>query len=227
MPQPLKRYSIMSLALAVVCASALTACSNSRRVYDPRLPASNSLPRQVSQAPQYNTPSDDILAPSVTGSYNPSSPNSGGIVSQPLDAPAGAPQMLSANPSQTPLIASEPSQPPSLPEASNRNVADLRPATERVTPRSNTSVLGSWAAKDATGAKCKLQLSSSPALDLYKASASGCANKDLAKVTAWDQRDGEIYLYQRGGTITARLRPSGAGYDGVMTKSSAALSMTR
>src|SRR3712207_7550977 len=37
-------------------------------------------------------------------------------------------------------------------------------------------------------------LSSTPALDLYRASASGCSNQDLSRVNAWDYRDGEVYL---------------------------------
>ena len=72
-----------------------------------------------------------------------------------------------------------------------------------------------------------MQLSSAPALDLYKASASGCGNRDLARVTAWDYRDGEVYLYQPGGAVAARLRPGGGGLDGVLTKSGAPLTLTR
>src|SRR3712207_7504094 len=47
-------------------------------------------------------------------------------------------------------------------------------------------------------------LSSTPALDLYRASASGCSNQDLSRVNAWDYRDGEVYLYQTGGAVAAR-----------------------
>jgi hypothetical protein len=72
-----------------------------------------------------------------------------------------------------------------------------------------------------------VQLSSSPSLDLYKASASGCANKDLARVSAWDFRDGEVYLYQPGGAVAARLRASGGALDGVIAKSGAPLALAR
>ena len=73
-----------------------------------------------------------------------------------------------------------------------------------------------------------MQLSSSPTLDLYRASSSGCANKDLQKISAWDFRDGEVYLYQQGGTVAARLRSSGSGgLDGAVTKSGASLSLNR
>ena len=90
-----------------------------------------------------------------------------------------------------------------------------------------SAVVGSWTAKDATGAACKVQLSSAPALDLYKASAGGCTNKDLGRVTAWDYRDGEVYLYQPGGTVAARLRAGGGALDGVLSKSGAPLTMAR
>ena len=72
-----------------------------------------------------------------------------------------------------------------------------------------------------------MQLSSAPALDLYKASSAGCANRDLAKVTAWDYREGEVYLYQSGGTVAARLRSGAGAMEGVLTKSGAPLTLVR
>lgn len=101
------------------------------------------------------------------------------------------------------------------------------PPAPPVVSSGRSSVVGSWNARDATGATCKVSLSSAPALDLYKANASGCANKDLAKVTAWDYRDGEVYLYQPGGTVTARLRQGGGALDGALSKSGASLALAR
>lgn len=101
------------------------------------------------------------------------------------------------------------------------------PPAPPVVSSGRSSVVGGWNAKDATGATCKISLSSAPALDLYKASAAGCPNKDLAKVSAWDFRDGEVYLYQPGGTVTARLRQGGGGLDGALSKSGASLSLVR
>jgi hypothetical protein len=72
-----------------------------------------------------------------------------------------------------------------------------------------------------------VQLSSAPALDLYKASASGCANKDLARVSAWDFREGEVYLYQPGGAVAARLRSASGALQGVLAKSGAPLTLSR
>lgn len=93
---------------------------------------------------------------------------------------------------------------------------------------SRDGVVGNWTAQEATGGSCKVQLSSSPSLDLYRASASGCSNRELQQVNAWDYRNGEVYLYQRGGSVVARLRvASGGAMNGAVTKSGAALSLNR
>jgi hypothetical protein len=88
-----------------------------------------------------------------------------------------------------------------------------------------SSAVGRWTAKEAAGS-CGVTLSSTPSLDLYKASTSGCANKDLQSVNAWELRDGEVYLYARGGVV-ARLRDSGGQFNGVIAKSGAPLSLSK
>jgi hypothetical protein len=92
---------------------------------------------------------------------------------------------------------------------------------------SRSAFFGAWTAREAAGTSCRIQLSSAPALDLYRAAAAGCANKDLAAVTAWDYRDGEVYLYQRGGAVAARLRASGGSLDGVIAKSGAPVALVK
>lgn len=99
------------------------------------------------------------------------------------------------------------------------------PAAPTAAP-SRTAMVGSWTARDTSG-NCKIQLSSSPSLDLYRASTSGCSNQDLSKVNAWDYRSGEIYLYQTGGAVAARLRGSSSALSGVLSKSGAPLSLSR
>ena len=94
-------------------------------------------------------------------------------------------------------------------------------------PTGRSTLVGTWTARDAAGATCRVQLSSSPALDLYRASAANCANKDLSRVNAWDYRDGEVYLYQSGGTVAARLRGSGGSLSGALAKSGAPLTLAR
>lgn len=147
---------------------------------------------------------------------------SGPISSAPLPPPDGQPLPPAAG---APLSGS-----PGMVEPGTE-VAGLPPAAAPApapaAPASRTSMVGGWTAKDASGGTCRVQLSSSPALDLYKASASGCANQDLAKVNAWDYRDGEVYLYQTGGSVTARLRGSSGSLSGVLAKSGAPLSLSR
>ncbi|MFF8799292.1 MULTISPECIES: AprI/Inh family metalloprotease inhibitor [unclassified Methylobacterium] len=137
----------------------------------------------------------------------------GTVTSEPLAPPPGA----AAAPSEPP---------PSVADAPAIVEAPPPPAPPPVVATGRSSVVGSWNATDAAGS-CKVSLSSTPSLDLYKASTAGCGNKDLAKVSAWDFRDGEVYLYQPGGTVAARLRQAGGGLDGALSKSGAPLSLAR
>jgi hypothetical protein len=66
-----------------------------------------------------------------------------------------------------------------VPLGGGMEVAGLPPASAPIAP-SRSAFVGSWSAREASGTSCRVQLSSAPALDLYRASASGCANKDLA-----------------------------------------------
>ncbi|MEE7470389.1 hypothetical protein MPAR162_00335 [Methylorubrum populi] len=115
---------------------------------------------------------------------------------------------------------------PATPALPSGRVTSEPLAPPPVVATGRSSVVGSWNATDAAGS-CKVSLSSTPSLDLYKASAAGCGNKDLAKVSAWDFRDGEVYLYQPGGTVAARLRQAGGSLDGALSKSGAPLSLAR
>ena len=128
----------------------------------------------------------------------------------PLPGTATAEPPLGADIAATPPVVAEP--PP--------------PAPPPVIATGRSAVVGGWTATDASGS-CRVSLSSTPALDLYRASTSGCANKDLAKVSAWDFRDGEVYLYQPGGSVAARLRQAGGTLDGALSKSGAALTLAR
>ncbi len=138
---------------------------------------------------------------------------SGAVQAQPLPPLDGVPIEAAPVPQGGPMDVAALPQP----------VAPAAP----VVPSGRSAVVGPWTARDAAGASCRVQLSSSPALDLYRASASGCANADLAKVTAWDYRDGEVYLYQPGGAVAARLRSGGGALEGVLAKSGAPLTLAR
>lgn len=147
---------------------------------------------------------------------------SGTVSSAPLAPPPGAAAAdVGISPGPGPVIADVPTTPPPAPTV----VASAPVPT--AAPSGRSAMVGAWTARDATGGTCRVQLSSSPALDLYRASASACANKDLGRVTAWDYRDGEVYLYQPGGAVAARLRSGGGGLEGALAKSGAPLSLSR
>jgi hypothetical protein len=155
---------------------------------------------------------------------------SGPVVSQPLPPPPGASGPVASaeplppigSPAPGPIVSDVPLMP-----SSPQPVETLgSPQAAAVAAPGRAGVVGGWNARDASGS-CRVQLSSSPALDLYKASAAGCQNRDLARVTAWDFRDGEVYLYQPGGAVAARLRPSGGAMSGALAKSGAPLTLER
>lgn len=185
---------------AVLCLGAsLGACASSR-LDGPR-----------TRAPSPQASQDTVPAmPSGTVTAAPLAPPPGVAASPDAPPPPGA---QAAAPPAGPTVIAEPVAPPAPPPP--------------VATGGRSSVVGSWDARDATGANCKVTLSSTPALDLYRATATGCPNKDLARVSAWDFRDGEVYLYQPGGSVAARLRQGGGGLEGALTKSGAALALNR
>ncbi|GJD65458.1 AprI/Inh family metalloprotease inhibitor [Methylobacterium frigidaeris] len=201
---------ILCTVAALALAASAGACSSSR--FDTGL---NASARPAARPARPLPPEEPDLGPGLS---------SGPVTSAPLAPPPGAaaaPGPVVANPSG-PIMA-EPGPPPVQQQAA---IAPP-PAPPVVAGGGRSAVVGGWTAKDATGASCRVNLASTPALDLYKASSTGCTNKDLAKVTAWDFRDGEVYLYQPGGTVAARLRPAGGAMDGALSKSGAPLAMVR
>ncbi|MEE1656770.1 AprI/Inh family metalloprotease inhibitor [Microvirga sp. CF3062] len=189
------------LATAVMCSAlALGACS-STRLGGPPVRSANAAPI-VEAPPVEAVPSGPVEAtplPPVAGAP---------LATDPMAPPAGG----------TDIAGLPPAPPPPT-------VAVLTP-TAAPAPSSRTAMVGNWSAQT-SGGSCRIQLSSSPALDLYRASATGCSNQDLSRVNAWDYRDGEVYLYQTGGAVAARLRGSSASLSGVLSKSGAPLSLAR
>jgi hypothetical protein len=92
---------------------------------------------------------------------------------------------------------------------------------------SRTNFVGSWRATEAGGSSCRVTLSSTPALDLYRASTSGCSNQEIARVNSWDLRGNEVFLYQQGGAVAARLPATPGTMRGVIARSGAPLTMAR
>ncbi len=92
---------------------------------------------------------------------------------------------------------------------------------------SQSRLTGGWSVAQGSGSKCRLTLSNSPALDLYKAQTTGCGT-GLTKVNAWELRGDEIYLYEQGGGVAARLKQTGnSSFNGSTAKSGAPVSISK
>lgn len=164
-------------------------------------------------------------------------PRTGSVTSEPLpppsypgSAPAPGTVVLGAPPPDpSGLPPTIPGAPPPTPgNPPPPQVASAPPPAAPAPPSSSSrmAAVGSWTARDATGSTCKVTLSSAAALDLYKASASGCANRDLQRVNAWKQEGGEIYLYSAG-SVVARMPASGGSMNGALSRSGAPITLSR
>ncbi|MGO4175367.1 AprI/Inh family metalloprotease inhibitor [Bosea sp. TAF32] len=221
-------------AAALLPLLVLTACAGSQRFTGPVMNSpSYGQPVLPSAPPVSSAPITSEPLPPPPGSPMASAPPSaGGGLPAPQDPffnpGAGAPQGQPLPPGGQPLPPTgQPEQSPGLRGSSNQVAGLGSSATAPRAAGSRDGMVGGWTAREATGGSCRIQLSSTPTLDLYRASSSGCANRDLQKITAWDYRDGEVYLYQQGGTVAARLRGGPSSLDGAVTKSGAGLSLSR
>jgi hypothetical protein len=228
------RASPWRIAPAAVLALALGACANADRFTGQAIGS-----RPLGSAAAQQQPSLPSAPPISTSRVETQDlPPPGGARAAPSEAPAES-LPPAADPFFQPTPTPAPTTPPPAPRAietptlqgGNREIATLGSGgttAGRGPVSSRDGVVGGWTAREATGGSCRVTLSSTPALDLYRANASGCANRDLQKVTAWDYRDGEVYLYQPGGSVAARMRVGdGASLSGVIARSGANLSMTR
>lgn len=93
-------------------------------------------------------------------------------------------------------------------------------------PKRVSSYAGTWKATDGKGGSCTIHLSSVTSLDLYKASASKCANENLRQVNTWSFGQDRIVLFSRGKEI-ARLTGSEASLNGTVSGSDLPLKMMR
>ncbi|QFU15177.1 AprI/Inh family metalloprotease inhibitor [Microvirga thermotolerans] len=194
------RSSLWIVTATVAAALSLGACSSARFGGAPI--------RSAAAAPANPPPVEAVPSGPVTSAPLPP------LEGQPLPPVAGAPM------SGMPGAAAPGTEVAGLPPA-----AAPAPAATPA-PASRTAMVGNWTATVA-GGSCKVQLTSSPSLDLYRASATGCPSQDLSRIYAWDYRDGEVYLYQTGGAVAARLRGSPGSLSGVLAKSGAPISLSR
>jgi hypothetical protein len=114
------------------------------------------------------------------------------------------------------------SPPPAPAPAPSSSAPDL---TGVAAPRQAASYAGTWKALVA-GSPCRIMLSSVATLDLYRASAPGCSNDDLRSVNAWSFGHNSVVLFSKGVEV-ARLSGVEASLSGTLSKSGAALAMSR
>lgn len=176
--------------------------------------STTSLPPVASQA----------LPPLVDGAASP-----GGL---PSSGASGLPPIGSTVPidPEPPLASVDPPRRPQAePPEPQRQVIAARPDTTPAQPAAptRTGVTGNWTAKEATGGNCKVTLSSTPTLDLYKASTAGCQTRELQRVSAWELRGEEIYLYEPGGGVSARLKQAGRTFEGSSAKTGAPVTLSK
>ncbi|MGO4740450.1 AprI/Inh family metalloprotease inhibitor [Bosea sp. 2KB_26] len=96
-----------------------------------------------------------------------------------------------------------------------RRLATSQPSASQVIPppTSPSAYAGSWRAVDAGGKTCRVQLSTTSSIDLYKATVSGCAGSPLQSVNLWSFSGGNVTLYSRE-KVVARLSGQEASLSG-------------
>ncbi len=234
-----------ALGLTGILAFSLVACESSGRLSDFGGSQVQRTAQPVARQQTF-TP-----APSVAVQSSPLPP----LSSQSLSAPSGANPALGDLPQSggsggvasagLPPIGSSIAIDPEPPRSAQRPVspavtepqpsasapqAALRPQPVPQAsggPPSRTSVTGNWTAREAAGGSCKMTLTSAPTLDLYKASSLGCQSRELQRVSAWELRGDEIYLYEPGGGVAARLKQSGRNFEGSAAKTGAPVSLSK
>lgn len=206
---------LRDLALVTVCGAALSlgACDAPARFGGGSF---GSVPPSGGSGALYNAPGPgaSLGNPSVGGSslgapvqVSPQAQNIGVANLPPID-----PNAPPLDPNAKPV------QPKPKPVAS-------APADAGAAPATRTGVTGAWTAVSA-GSRCRVQLSTSPSLDRYKASSAGC-DGEMRGVTAWDFRDGEVVLFKPGDQVAARLRGANAKTFNGTTSAGAAVSLAR
>ncbi len=219
----------------------LQGCESVSRFGDSLDPRSSPAPRVVSSAPYEISatptpsvtsqplppppprfsPSAPIAAPSA-GSVNPPGISSPGDLGAPLSGGVSAPAAGGLTP--LPDIKSAAVTP-----SAAVKVRTVAPTANDTAPEKPTQsrLTGGWSVAQGSGSKCRLTLSNAPALDLYKAQTTGCST-GLTKVNAWELRGDEIYLYEQGGGVAARLKQTGnSSFNGSTAKSGAPLSISK
>jgi hypothetical protein len=218
-----------ALLLAAVAALALAGCQGSGRFSEfgggPPQAAAPVRPAPLQAAPTAPVQSAP-LPPVASQTLPPLSPGLPPIGStQPIETPDGGPPRTprpQAQPIDPPPQAAEPPSQPRPPQVAAR--PEPAPASG---PPSRTAVTGNWTAREAAGGNCRVTLTSVPTLDLYRANTAGCQSRELQRVNAWELRGDEVYLYEPGGGVAARLKQSGRNFEGAAARTGAPITLSK
>ncbi|MCG6121759.1 MAG: protease inhibitor Inh/omp19 family protein [Microvirga sp.] len=161
-------------------------------------------------------PRAEVVQPLSPGLAAPA----GVVMAEPLAPPAGSSDLGDLPRMSAGVV--------DLPGTSGQRQAALsQPSPAPARAVSRTNIVGTWRASEPGGGSCSVTLSSTPVLDLYRASASQCSNAEMSRINSWDLRGEEVYLYQQGGAVAARLQARSGSMQGVISRSGAPLSMAR
>ncbi|MBY0613329.1 MAG: AprI/Inh family metalloprotease inhibitor [Beijerinckiaceae bacterium] len=200
--------------------------------FDPRSPSisTSSQPASISPTPTPAVTAQELPPPPPR--FSPSSPTAPGTTTPVIASPDGS-LPPPGSPGQLPGGVAAPAagdlSPPPQPKiaAATRKVEPVAPQPAAPEKPSQSRLTGGWSVAQGSGSKCKLTLSNTPALDLYKAQTSGCGT-GLTKINAWELRGDEIYLYEQGGAVAARLKQAGnTSFNGAVAKSGAPISINK
>lgn len=155
----------------------------------------------------------------------------------PLPVYSGDKVVSAEAPAAPPYTDDSPPQGQFLPTGGSRQPQSLGGSTAAIPqpPRSTpvappsptrTSFSGSWTAIDNTGARCKIQLTSNNAVDLYRATTNGCSSPELRSVNLWDYKSGIVTLYARD-KVVARLNGRSDHLTGSTSDRKISIDMTR
>jgi hypothetical protein len=179
-------------------------------------PAPRFAPSVAPVAPLPSAVAAPAIAPVIPQPTGLDAPLIGGVVAPVAGGLTPVPQTKLASVTPAAVKAQKIMPVQSAPQES---VAPEKPSQSRLT--------GGWSVAQGSGSKCRLTLSNSPALDLYKAQTTGCGT-GLTKVNAWELRGDEIYLYEQGGGVAARLKQTGnSSFNGSTAKSGAPMSISK
>ncbi len=225
----MRRYSDR-LIVASLMAFALGGCEGSGRFSNFGGGRQTVLPDPPSPRAQTFTP-----APTERVDSSPLPPLGGSIVSgglpgqqSPGGSTPGLPPIGSTMPIDPEPPRAEPAPRTPQPSAQTQVASRPDPAAPASTGApTRTSVTGNWTAKEASGGTCRVTLSSTPTLDLYKASSGGCQSRELQRISAWELRGEEVYLYEPGGGVAARLKQTGRNFEGTAAKTGAPVILTK